>query len=96
MYEALIPFHSQIRKCNWEIHIFHDHRLMKNAEIIYQPDLLDLPRLRCHYSILHYFLDQCETCRRQPILHLIGQKIFVSFSVKKIPFHTLLMAYLEG
>ncbi|MBW2307777.1 MAG: hypothetical protein JRG73_12690 [Deltaproteobacteria bacterium] len=96
MYEALVPYHSHIRKCNWNIHIFHDHRLLKNSKSIYQPFLADFPRLRRHYSILHYFLDECAACRQQTILHLIGQKIFVSFSVRKMPFHRLLMAYLEG
>jgi len=96
MYRALTRFHSHISKCNWSIHIFHDHRLMKNVETVYQPELSDFPRLRRHYAIIHYFLDGCETCRRQPILHLTGQKIFVSFSVEKVQFQGLLLAYMEG
>ena len=96
MYRALLPFHPHIQKCNWSIHIFHDHTILKNAGIIYQPYLADFPRLRRHYSILHYFLDRCESCRNQPILHLMGQKIFVSFSVEKVPLNRFLSAYLEG
>jgi hypothetical protein len=95
-YYSINKYFPDIEKCNWHIHIFQDTENLKPIETtIFQPNIKDLEKLRRYYVVLHYFLDDCENCKKMKFKSTFGQRLFVSHNFNNPEFKDIIFKYLE-
>jgi len=95
-YYSINKYFLDIEKCNWHIHIFQDIENLKPIETsIFLPNIRELDKLRRHYVVLHYFLDDCEKCKKIKFKSTFGQRLFVSYDLNNIEFKNIILKYLE-
>lgn len=95
-YYSINKYFKNIEKFNWDIHIFHDNEKIKtDMTNIFQPDIKGFEKSRKYYVVLHYFLDDCEKCRKIKFYSTFGQRLFISHNLNNVEFKDIILKYLE-
>jgi hypothetical protein len=96
-YKDIRKYFEDIKKFNWNIHIFHNLEKMENDIGIFKLQMTDFDKMRTRYVVLHYFLDDCEECKKidKKMKILFGQRIFISTNTENLIFRDIIFKYYE-
>ena len=96
-YKNSRKYFEDIKKFNWNIHIFHNLKKMENDGDIFKLQMSEFGKMRTRYVVLHYFLDDCEECRKvdKNMKILFGQRIFISTDKENLTFREIVFKYYE-
>lgn len=97
-YKRICPYFHKIENFDWQIHVYHDVTIeeIKNPKIFYPHISGGLKKLRSHYVILHYFLDDCQKCKSIKIKKIFGQRIFITKKTINLRFEDIIFKYLDN